>query len=77
MLISCSLDQNNEDFQNQIGDSIYTSGLGGIFPKNVEIGFISAINTASINEIEVLIMLKINPLEETFYGMISKETDEI
>jgi len=77
MLISCSLDQNNEDFQNQIGDPIYTSGLGGIFPKNVEIGFISAINKASINETEVLIMLKINPLEETFYGMISKETDEI
>ena len=77
MLISCTLDQNNQDFQNQIGDAVYTSGLGGIFPKNVEIGFISAINKTSINETEVLIMLKINPLEETFYGMISKETDEI
>ncbi len=77
MLISCTLDQNNQDFQNQIGDAVYTSGLGGIFSKNIEIGFISAINSISINEIEVLITLKTNPLEETFYGMISKEADEI
>ncbi len=77
MLISCSLGQKYEDFHNQIGDAVYTSGLGGIFLKNIEIGFISAINTVSINEIEVLITLKTNPLEETFYGMISKKTDEI
>ena len=77
MLISCMLDQNNEDVKIQIGDAVYTSGLGGIFFKNVEIGFVSAINTVSINGIEVLITLKTNPLEETYYGMISKETDEI
>ena len=77
MLISCMLDQNNENVKIQIGDAVYTSGLGGIFFKNIEIGFISAINTVSINGIEVLITLKTNPLEETYYGMISKETDEI
>ena len=66
-----------EDFKNQIGDTIYTSGLGGIFLKDIEIGFISAINTYSINEIEVLITLKTNPLEETFYGIMSEEADEI
>ena len=77
MLIACTLDQNNEDFQNQIGDAVYTSGLGGIFFKNIEIGFISEINSVSINEIEVLITLKTNPLEETFYGMVGKEADEI
>ena len=77
MLISCMLDQNNENVKIQIGDAVYTSGLGGIFFKNVEIGFVSAINTVSINGIEVLITLKTNPLEETYYGMISKETDEI
>ena len=77
MLISCTLDQNNENVKIQIGDAVYTSGLGGIFFKNIEIGFVSAINTVSINGIEVLITLKTNPLEETYYGMISKETDEI
>jgi len=77
MLISCKLNQNNENFKNQIGDIIYTSGLGGIFSKDMEIGFISSINSFSINEVEVLITLKANPLEETFYGIMSKEADEI
>ena len=77
MLISCTLDQNNENVKIQIGDAVYTSGLGGIFFKNIEIGFVSAINTVSINETEVFITLKTNPLEETFYGIISKETDDI
>ncbi|MDC0079403.1 hypothetical protein OAJ62_00355 [Pseudomonadota bacterium] len=77
MLISCKLNQNNENFKNQIGDIIYTSGLGGMFLKDMEIGFISSINSFSINEVEVLITLKANPLEETVYGIISKEADEI
>jgi cell shape-determining protein MreC len=77
MLISCKLNQNNENFKNQTGDIIYTSGLGGIFLKDMEIGFISSINSLSINEVEVLITLKVNPLEETFYGIMSKEADEI
>ena len=53
------------------------SGLGGIFLKDMELGFISSINSLSINEVEVLITLKVNPLEETFYGIMSKEADEI
>ena len=77
MLISCKLNQNNENFKNQIGDIIYTSGLGGMFLKDMEIGFISSINSFSINEVEVLITLKSNPLEETVYGIMSKEADEI
>ena len=77
MLISCKLNQNNENFKNQIGDIIYTSGLGGMFLKDMEIGFISSINSLSSNEVEVLITLKANPLEETVYGIISKEADEI
>jgi cell shape-determining protein MreC len=77
MLISCKLNQNSENFKNEIGDIIYTSGLGGIFLKDIEIGFISSINAFSFNEVEVLITLKANPLEETFYGIMSKEADEI
>ena len=77
MLISCKLNKNNQDFKNQIGDAVYTSGLGGVFLKDIEIGFISSIASFSVNEIEVLITLKANPLEETFYGIMSEETDEI
>jgi len=77
MLIACKLNKNIDDFQNKIGDSIFTSGLGGIFLKDIEIGVVSAINSISINEIEVVITLKINPLEENFFGMISRDADEI
>ena len=77
MLISCKLNKNIDDFQNKIGDSIFTSGLGGIFLKDIEIGMISAINSISINEIEVVITLKTDPLEENFFGMIDREADEI
>ena len=77
MLISCKLNKNNQDFKNQIGDAVYTSGLGGVFLKDIEIGFISSITSFSVNELEVLITLKVNPLEETFYGIMSEETDEI
>ena len=72
MMISCKLNKSDKDFKNQVGDTVYTSGLGGIFLKDIEIGSISAINTVSINEIEVLVTLKTNPLEETFYGMMRK-----
>ena len=75
MLISCKLDK-NDDFQHKIGDAVFTSGLGGIFLKDIEIGLISAINSVSINEIEIIITMKTNPLEETFYGILSKVTDE-
>ena len=77
MLISCKLNKNNNDSKNHIGDPVYTSGLGGVFLKDVEIGTISSITPFSPNEVEILITLKANPLEETFYGIISKAADEI
>ena len=77
MLISCKLNKNNKDSKNHIGDPVYTSGLGGVFLKDVEIGTISSISPFSPNEVEILITLKANPLEETFYGIMSKAANEI
>ena len=77
MLISCKVSKNNGSFENVIGDTVFTSGLGGVFLKDIEIGSISGINPLSIDEIEVVITLKANPLEETFYGVIKKVPDEI
>ena len=48
MLISCKLNKNIDDFQNKIGDSIFTSGLGGVFLKDIEIGIISALSLIHI-----------------------------
>ena len=77
MLIACKLNYKNDDFENRIGDNVFTSGLGGIFLKDVEIGFISEIIPITSNEIEVVITLKANPLEENFYGIINKDMNEI
>ena len=77
MLISCKLNNQNDDFENRIGDNVFTSGLGGIFLKDVKIGFISKIIPITSNEIEVVITLKANPLEENFYGIINKDMNEI
>ena len=70
------LTSNHNDSKNQIGDLIFTSGLGGVFLKDIEIGFISAIKPFSSDEIEIVITLKTNPLEETIYGIVRKEQDE-
>ena len=48
-----------------------------LFLKDVEIGFISEIIPINANEIEVVIALKTNPLEENFYGIINRDTNEI
>ena len=77
MLISCKLNSQNYDFENRIGDIVFTSGLGGIFLKDVEIGFISEIIPISSSETELVITLKANPLEENFYGIINKDMNEI
>jgi len=77
LLISCTLNKHNDVFKNQVGDSIYTSGLGGIFTQDIEVGSISSVNFISNDEIEVEITLKANPLEEIFYGIMSKQNNEI
>jgi len=77
MLISCKLNKKSDDFESQIGDIVYTSGLGGIFLRDIEIGFISSISQISMNEIEIIVTLKTNPLEENFYGIVIKEANEV
>tara|TARA_Y100001935_G_C17269582_1_gene491153 strand:+ start:54 stop:899 length:846 start_codon:yes stop_codon:yes gene_type:complete len=77
MLISCKLNYQKDGFKNKIDDIVFTSGLGGIFLKDVEIGFISEIIPINANEVEVVITLRTNPLEENFYGIINNETNEI
>ena len=76
LLISCSPKINIKDLGSKIGDSIYTSGLGGIFIKDTEIGFISDISMDSAGELEVIITLLGNPLKENFYGIIGNIVDE-
>ena len=49
--------------------TFYTSGLGGIYPKNVEIGHISSINYINSNETVFDIKLVSNPLDTDLFGV--------
>jgi len=47
------------------GDAVLTSGLGGIFPKGLEIGRISAVKTGGLVAVaEVVPAVEFNKLEE-------------
>ena len=50
MLISCKLNHQNHDLKNKIGDIVFTSGLYGIFLKDVEKGFNIKIISITSNE---------------------------
>ena len=51
--------------------TFYTSGLGGIYPRNVEIGHISKINNINSNEIVLEIKLVSNPLDSNLFGVFT------
>ena len=75
-MISCLPKENIKDLGSKIGDSIYTSGLGGIFIKDTEVGFISDMSLDSAGELEVIITLLGDPLKENFYGILGNLVDE-
>ena len=74
--IFCKLDKNISNFNGNVGDKIFTSGLGGVFTKDIEIGLISDVNSMSPDEVEVIIKLKANPIEENFYAIINTIKNE-
>ena len=47
-----------------------SSGLGGIFPKGVEVGNISEIKELSDSEVRLVIELKADPLSSNFFGVL-------
>ena len=49
-----------------------SSGLGGIFPKGVEIGKISEIKELSTKEIRLIIELNADPLSSIFFGVLKE-----
>ena len=75
--ISCSISVAQNEFKSQIGDAIVTSGLGGIFIRDIKVGTISDIKFNAINEIQVTIKLIADPLKENFFGIMSSESNEL
>lgn len=75
--ISCSINPAHSEFKPQIGDAIFTSGLGGIFIQDIQVGAISEIKSISIDEIEISIKLTADPLKENFFGIMNSEFNEL
>ena len=53
--------------ENQI---FYTSGLGGIYPKDIEVGYVSSIEIIDSTQINIEIKLLANPLNGNMFGVL-------
>tara|TARA_B100001057_G_scaffold239976_1_gene240242 strand:+ start:12937 stop:13773 length:837 start_codon:yes stop_codon:yes gene_type:complete len=56
----------------EIGQTIFTSGLGGVYPENIEIGKIDTIVNIEPSLTEIEIRLFSDPLDSTLIGITSK-----
>ena len=69
-IISCMYSELIWDEQFAIDQKFYTSGLGGVFPKNILIGNILDIKNISASEKEVVLKLKVSPITENLFGIV-------
>ena len=53
-----------------INKEFYTSGLGGIYPKNIKVGFLKEIVIEETTIVRLEIKLTTNPLEDSVFGVI-------
>ena len=51
--------------------AVYTSGLGGVYPKDIEIGYVSSIINTDSNETRIEIKLLANPLNGNQFGVLN------
>ena len=56
-----------EIMENQI---FYTSGLGGIYPKDIEVGYVSSIEVVDSTQTNIEIKLLANPLNGNMFGVL-------
>ena len=54
----------------EINQIFYTSGLGGIYPKDIEIGYVSSIENIDSTQTNIEIKLLANPLNGNMFGVL-------
>ena len=70
LLISCRVNKSSEFLKIQNNDPVLTSGLGGIFPRDIPIGKVININNSILNESEIIIALNANPQKSNYFGVL-------
>ena len=68
--IFCDVDLTLEEKSFELDQQIFSSGLGGIFPKGIEIGSIYEIQDISPKEVRLIIELNANPLSSNYFGVL-------
>ena len=68
--ISCSYSQLVWINEHKIGDSFYSSGLGGIYPKDIKLGELTSIDIIDSSVTKLEIELVASPLDTNFFGVI-------
>ncbi len=51
--------------------AVYTSGLGGVYPKDIEIGYVNSIINTNSKETRIEIKLLANPLNGSQFGVLN------
>jgi len=68
--IFCDVDLTLGERDFELKQKIYSSGLGGIFPKGIEIGSIYEIQDLTPKEVRIIIDLNADPLTSNYFGVL-------
>ena len=56
--------------EHKIGDSFYSSGLGGVYPKDIKVGELTSIEIINSSLTKLEIKLISSPLDTDFFGVV-------
>ena len=68
--IFCDVDLTLIEKKFELNQKFYSSGMGGVFPRDIEIGIVSEIKTTSTRKLRIIIDLTADPLISNFFGVL-------
>ena len=70
--IFCDVDLTLGERDFELNQRFFSSGLGGIFPKGIEIGSIFEIQNLSSKEVRLIIETNADPLSSNYFGVLQQ-----
>jgi rod shape-determining protein MreC len=68
--IYCDVDLTLGERDFEVKQKIFSSGLGGVFPKGIEVGSIDEIQNLSSKEVRLIVELNADPLASNYFGVL-------